>query len=79
MVNGTIDPSAVSVMSSTVTVAAPAGVTDTDNSNDSASLSDLVGRESDLSLDLSAHADVAQVGDTIHYTLEAAKTAPAMI
>jgi uncharacterized repeat protein (TIGR01451 family) len=77
-VNATIDPAASGTLTNTATITAPAGVTDPDPTNNSATDSDTLTPQADLSITKSDDADPVVAGTLLTYTVVVVNQGPSI-
>jgi uncharacterized repeat protein (TIGR01451 family) len=75
-VSATVSPAATGTLSNTATVSAPAGVTDPNPGNNSATDTDTIGQSGDLAVTLTGPAGSVTAGDTVVYTLAVGNSGP---
>src|SRR5581483_7607469 len=78
-VSGTVDPTATGTLSNTATVSPPAGVTDTNSTNDSDTDSDTLTPKADLALTKSDGATTAIPGTSISYVITVTNNGPSTV
>ncbi len=78
-ISATVSPSATSTLANTVDVAVPSGVTDPMAGNNTATDTDTLNPEADLSISKTDGRISAQPGDAITYTLVAANAGPSAV
>ena len=78
-INALVSPAATSTLANTVTIAAPSGVTDAFASNNTATDTDTLNPEADLSITKTDGRSGAQPGDVLTYTIVAANAGPSAV
>src|SRR5207249_4051858 len=78
-VTGTVDPSATDPLVNTATVTAPSGFTDTNPGNNSASDTDTLTPQGDLSITKTDGFDSAVPGTTVTYTIVVSNSGPSTV
>ena len=78
-INATVSPSATSTLANSVAIAAPVGVTDPIPGNNSATDTDTLNPEADLSISKTDGRLSAQPGDPITYTIVATNDGPSAV
>jgi uncharacterized repeat protein (TIGR01451 family) len=77
--SGTINPSATGTLSNTVTVAPPAGTTDTNSANDAATDTDTLTPQADLAITKTDGVTTVAAGTSDTYTIVVTNTGPSAV
>ena len=78
-ISAVVSPAATSTLSNTATIAAPSGVTDSFTSNNTATDTDTLNPEADLSITKTDGRTDAQPGDVLTYTIVATNAGPSAV